>query len=143
MDLSPNLTIFPMWGIFFASFLVLHFLVFKPTLKILAVRAKGTVGMQKDAVYFTEQAEIKLKEYEALMTEARQVARENRDATLKKAQTEQKQIIGQAREEAERTISSAKGEISKQSREARAGLKTESESLAAQMVAKLMERKVA
>lgn len=143
MDLLPNSTILPMWGIFIASFLVLYTLVFKPTLKILSERAKLTVGLQKDAAYFTEQALIKLKEYEALMAEARSVARSKRDEILAMAQQEHKQIISQAREESDHYLDGAKNEIAKQSAEARMNLKAESEKLASAIVTKLTERKVA
>lgn len=132
-----------MWFIFITSLLVLNHLVFKPTLKILNERHKRTVGFEKDAKYYSEQSAIKLKEYESLMADARNLAREARENILKSATGHQREIISEARNIAENELALIKKQISEETRIAREKLSQESESLATEIASQLIQRKVA
>lgn len=132
-----------MWVIFIASYFVLNTLVFKPTLKIIAERERLTKGKTKEIEFFKQDSEIKFKEYEALMAEARSLAKISRDEILRAAEAEQKEILGQARSEAESTMEEVKAQIASEIISAREGLKSKTDQLAEEMVKKLTERKVA
>ncbi len=137
MNLTPDLTIFPMWLIFMSSLIVLNYLVFKPSLRILKERDQRTVGMAKDAQYFNQQTQIKAKEYEAIITEARNNARKERDEILKVAAVKQKQIISAARDEAEKHLKGVKTEIAGESAQARLTIRGQAQNLSDEIVRKL------
>lgn len=141
--LTPNSTIIPMMVIFLASFLVLDYLVFKPTQLILKERKRRSTGLSKDAHHYQEKANQKLKEYEGLMNDARSKARRARDEMLKSAQAEKRDILAGARAEAEKYLSTVKAEIARESQAALFKLRGESQALAGQMVETLLKRKVA
>lgn len=143
MNLVPDWTIVPMWFVFISTILVLNTLVFKPTLKILAERRKRTEGSDKEVKHFSESTQVKLKEYEALMMEARTVARGARDEILKQADLQQKEIVNAARAQADKSMSVAKTQIQKETETARSELKTIATELAQSIKNKIVERKVA
>ena len=142
-DLYPNLTAIPVWIIFMLSVFTLNTLVFKPTLQILEARHSKTVGLDKEVAYFKEQTEVKFKEYEVLMNEARNLARISRDEILKAADNEQSEIIKIARDESESTLNKIKDKIDAEYKTAQSGLKSDAVKLSEEIVEKLLERKVA
>lgn len=143
MNLIPDLTIIPMWFVFMMSFFVLNHFIFKPTLKILAERRNKTIGLEKDVKNFEEKTEVNLREYGSLMVDANNLARNARDDILRAADSQQKEIVGEARQEAEQKINQIKAKISEQSGKAQQELQQNSQQLAQEIASKLMERKVA
>jgi len=143
MNLIPDWTIIPMWFIFMACLFVLNRFVFRPTLNILSERKKKTIGLEKDVRYFEEQSEIKLKEYESLMMDANNLARNARDEILKAANGQQREINSEAKQEAEKQMAKVKDQIKHESTIARQNLKQYSDQLAQEIADKLIERKVA
>lgn len=144
MDLTPHLDqIIVMFFVFFASITVLNLLVFKPTLKILQERDHHLVGLEKKAHNLESQYTEKFAAYTRLMDEAKVKARQARDAILKTAETEQKQVLAAARTESESLIVSAKHDLSLQTQEARLKLRAYSQDLAKNMVASVLKRKAA
>jgi F-type H+-transporting ATPase subunit b len=140
MDLMPNATILPMWVIFMVAAVMLNALIFKPTLKIIKQRQKLTVGMDKDVNYFQNQTQIKLEEYEALMQEAKKLARTAREDILKTAESEQKEIVGQARKEADGHLAGIRTTIQQESEQAKATLVQGADVLADSIVDKLVKK---
>lgn len=143
MELIPNLTTLPMWGIFMITAFALNKLVFQPTLVILKERQRLTVEMDKNARYFAEQTEIKLKEYESLMNDAKNLAREKREEIIKAAMNEQQEILKKARGEAEDYLNEFKSKIQTEANQARAELKSQVESLASEITRKLTQKEAA
>lgn len=132
-----------MLAIFLASLLVLNFLVFKPTLKILMEREKQLAGMEKEAKYFEELYENKLTKYNDLMDEARKLAKLAREDILKHARQEVDEIMAEARDLADKKVSEAKNLIHKEYLKARSDVNEISKTLAGQIVGKITEKKVA
>lgn len=138
MNLIPDWTVGPMWLIFISILVVLNTLVFKPTLALLAERRKHSVDLHKKAETLQQKAEAQLKDYEVLMGQARVAARAARETVLKTAESEQKQVIAKAREQAEQTLSGVKAQISEQSAMAGRQLSVMARDLAKQLVQKLV-----
>lgn len=138
MNLIPDWTVGPMWLIFISALVVLNTFVFKPTLALLAERRKHSVDLHKKAESLHEKAENQLKEYEILMGQARATARAARDTVLKTAESEQKQVIAKAREQAGQTLSGVKSQISAESAMAGRQLAIMARDLAKQLVQKLV-----
>ncbi len=138
MNLMPDLTIVPMWFLFIMSFVVLNQWVFKPTLKILKEREKLTVGHRHHAQENIHKAQAKLKTYETVLNEARQQGRKMREELIKKAQDEQKEALLLARQKAESITTKFKNDLEREITGVRQNLKTESETLADEIVKKLV-----
>lgn len=143
MNLLPDLTILPMWLIFMATMLTLNHFVFKPTLAILSERNKRTEGSDKEVVYFTEQTQIKLDEYENLMNDAWTLARSARDEVLREAEATQKEILTEARSETDNKLNAAHKEVQTQANQARSSLAQSAAAMAKEITNKLIDRKVA
>lgn len=138
MNLIPDWTVGPMWFVFISALLVLNTFVFKPTLALLAERRKHSVDLRKQAESLQQKAENQLKDYEALMGQARASARAARETVLKTADSEQKQVIAKAREQAEQTLSGVKAQIGAESAMAGHQLTVMARDLAQQLVQKLV-----
>lgn len=144
MDLSVNFGHLAfMFGLFLATLLVLNVYVFKPTLAILKEREHRLKGMAQEAEFFLRQHDFKCEAYKNLMGEARVLARQKREEILKLAEIEQREILTEATHAADVFIQDAKSNISQQTKEASLKLKTSAESLADNMVGKLLKRQVA
>lgn len=121
----------------------LNKLIFQPTLVILKERQRLTVEMDKNARYFAEQTEIQLKEYESLMNDAKNLAREKREEIIKAALNEQQDILKKARAKAETYLEDVKSKIQAEASQARTELKTQVEVLASEMAQKLTQKEAA
>lgn len=144
MDLSFHLNQFLFsLLIFLSSLAVLNFFVFKPTLEILREREKRLSGMTKEAKIFEAKTHQKFEAYNKLMDEARLVARRAREDILRTAETQQKEVINQARSVSEGVISSAKQSMTAQTNEARFKLRQTAQELAKNMVDRILKRKAA
>lgn len=142
-DLLPNWTTLPVWVFFILSVVTLNGLVFKPTLRILAARRRKTGGLQQEVESFKEQTAVKMKEYEALMAEARTLARSGREEILREAEAQQAAILKQARAQAEAVMAKMQAEIATEALAAKEKLRQGASSLAVTIAEKLLERKVA
>lgn len=141
--LKPNITVFPMWVIFMASYFVLANMIFKPNMKILKERDKQTDGLQKDSENFIQQTEIKVREYDALMTDAKNIARTSREDILKVAEQQKNEIIAEARQKSEATLEELRKKIRSEVEGARGQLNTQADQIAEDMTKKLINRAAA
>ncbi len=143
MNLSPDWTIIPMWFIFVGSFLVLHFLIFKPTLKIMSERERLTGGLRNEAGRFEKEAFTLAQEYETKMVAARNEARALRDSIIKKAHDEQHATIQKAHEDSAQKLEDITIKIAEEGRKAREELKFKASEIADAITQKLINRKAA
>lgn len=143
MDLMPNATLLPMWVIYVTSLIVLNFLVFQPTLKLFQKRKDLTVGLDQETENFKTQTLVQVNEYEMLFAEAKKVAKTAREAILKSAEAEQKEIISLARQKVDGQILTIKDQIKKESSVALSQLREESKQIAGIILDKLMDRRAA
>lgn len=143
MNLIPDITTLPAFFIYVVTFFVLKTLVFKPTLAIVAEKQKRSLGLQKEAKYFQEEALKKFDEYKTLMKKAQELAKIKREDILKQAAAEKKEIIDEARAVAEQHIAQIQTQVASEVLQAREQLSGFSTTLAKEMVDCLIERKVA
>lgn len=144
MDLSIHFDqMLAMFIFFLASLFVLNVFVFKPTLKILNERENRLQGMEKEARRLEAECQEKLALYTSAMDKAKQEARHIRDDILKVANEEQKAVITQARDRAEKMIGEAKDVLVNETNQARSELKQSAEKLSSEMAEKILKRKVA
>jgi F-type H+-transporting ATPase subunit b len=141
-DISFNPTMFVQMVLFLALFLILKPLLWEPTLASLDRRKALTSGQKEQADL--EEAEIlRLEtEYQAKVKAARAAAGEERTKVRSAAQESAKQLIETAKNEAAKTVSLIRGEVNEATVKARGQLKSEAESAADAMTAKILGRSV-
>ena len=108
---------------FIVTLFVLNFLLIRPIRGIIKQRAEAMSGMISEAENFTQNAEEKLKKYEAALAEARAAGVEERIRFKDEAVAEEKSILETAGKEAQDSLGAARTEISAQAKSALEGLK--------------------
>jgi len=129
--------------VFLVNFFILSNLVFKPTLKILALRHKRWSGLNEETKTLEERLTVKISEYHSLLEEARHVARMAREDILKQAEKEKQDILKKARADSEKQIALARQTIASDTASARQQLKTNAQDLAREIVTKILGKKAA
>lgn len=142
IDLLPNQTFFVQAGLFILTYLVLNFCVFKPVLRIIARRRELTLGAERESAELNARAETLIQEYTRGLQEARAQGIALKDKSLKEGQEESQVLLTQAREELEAHMEKTRQEISKETVEARLGLRKYTRELSRELVQKLLGRKV-
>jgi F-type H+-transporting ATPase subunit b len=121
--------------------LYLKWMFYSPLDKVLGERFAATEGARQAAQESIRKAERKAVEYdEALQTARAEMFREQ-EAARKRLSADQVARIAEARRESDATVRSAKADIDQQVQQAKKGLEAETESLAGEIVAALLERK--
>jgi F-type H+-transporting ATPase subunit b len=141
-QLGIDSTFFSQLGIFFVVFFVLSRFYFKPFLALFEARHKKTVQDREAAEKMMTDAQRKLEEYKAKLTEERAGARKQYDAILNEAKKEEANILSQARENAKKITQDAAEAVSAQREKLRTQLSDDVEQLAKTISEKLLSRKV-
>jgi len=97
-SLIPNLTIFIQMGIFFASWAVLHFLVFRPYVALIKLRKEKTVGLLEKADRDRAEAVQLQEKYDTFMKAERKKIVAWTDDERKKINEAERQTVSEARE---------------------------------------------
>jgi len=140
--LIPDYTLFIQLGIFFASYFVLRFLVFKPYLELLRVRRERTSGLKAHALQAREEAEKLKTTYEEFMRSERKRANAWADGERKKVLDEERDIVSTARDQAAQELQVIRANISSGREKARKQLLPLISEYSSQLVSKLIGRKV-
>ena len=135
-------TLFVQFGLFLIMLFILSRLVFRPYLKLRDDRHKGIEGAREEATKMQERSRAVNADYDAQLTRARQRGAEERQRLRSEAATYERQVLGAARDESQKSLESARGKISSEASDARAKLTAESTALARQIVAKVLGREV-
>ncbi len=142
IDLVPNITIAYQWVIFMIAFLVLHFGVFRPTLKIIEQRKSKTVGEKETA----RELETKSKGMEIIhgkrMEEARLEGIHKKDAHRTSGEKFMEDLLKKTRAEIEQNMERSRSEIDKQSKEAALHLRQQARDLGRDIAVKILERDI-
>lgn len=141
MDL--DVTIFIQTGIFLLVLFGLNPILIKPIQRIIEARHAGTGGKSNDTERLTTEATAKREKYEARIAIARKEAGEQREALRNEGRQNERELVEGARQRADVTVEKGRSEIESQATEARSALQTEVDSLAAQLAAKVLGRKLA
>jgi F-type H+-transporting ATPase subunit b len=113
---------------------------FKPLSQFMEARDKGIQDDLTAASHLRQQAETALMTYEGALAAARRELAEQTAAAQRAMEARQREIMEQARNEANQIAADAQATIARETEEARARLANEARELARLVVAKLMGR---
>ena len=136
-------TAFIQFAIFVVMALASTQLLFKPYLRMRDARDAGMDGARKEAANLSAEADAKLAEYEDKLAGARARAQEERRKIRAEAAKHLDEITGTARAAALEAVEAANAKVKSETASARAELLPKAESLATQIVSKLLGREVA
>ncbi len=130
-------------AIFVALFLAARVFLFKPYLRMRDDREAGIDGARREAAAMSADADARLADYESQLDAARSRANEERRKIRGDAATKQREVTEAARVKAVQAMESAQARVAEQVESARSELSPQAENLAADMVERLLGRKVA
>ena len=87
--------------IFIAAIFILNSLLFKPLLELVDRREKLTTGTIEEANKLREKIELKIKDYNAKLDQARAQAMEERNKIRRNAQVSAEELLQKARQESQ------------------------------------------
>ncbi|HEX7478786.1 MAG TPA: ATP synthase F0 subunit B [Polyangiales bacterium] len=135
-------TLFVQLAIFFATFLVLKSLVFKPVLQVFDAREKATAGAKEDARRMEEEVAKQRAHFEGELRKVRAASGEDREKLRAEAQKLARELTEKARTEAMAAQKQAKDKLEHEAGEVRQRLLREVPALAKQIAGKLLGRSV-
>lgn len=103
-NIIPNITLLIQLGIFFATYFVLSFFVFKPYLKLFKIREEKTSGLMNRARDARVEADRLKNEYENFMQQERKRTATWADEMRRDIAKEERQILNHARREANEAL---------------------------------------
>lgn len=137
-SLAPDFTLFIQMAIFFASWLVLHALVFKPYLALLKARRDKTVGLSEKAAKAKVRAAQLQAEYDAFMKSERKKVVEWTDEARKKVNEEERAIVSAARDEVGKELQTLRTKVQADAEKARRELLPQIGEYSSHIVSKLV-----
>lgn len=136
-------TIFVQFAFFLIMLFVLSRVLFRPYLAMRDARHKGIEGAREEASAMQERARQTNADYDAKLTKARQRGAEERARLRGEGAIYERQVLGAARDESQKTIDAARARINADAGAARDKLAAESSALAKQIVKKILGREAA
>ena len=132
-----------------AQFVLLAFLLvslngilFKPLLGVLDARQHKVTGLKGEIERLTTASDADIEAYQTRLREARDIAAREREALRNNGRDEERKILTETRADINRQLSDAREKTSAAEREARVQLEPQVDSLAKQMVQKILGREV-
>ena len=141
IDLDGSLLI--QLAIFFIAFELLRRLVFRPMIALFDAREAAIDGAKREARSLENEADEKLKAFEAEMKKVRAEAAADRDSIRQDAQRLERELLAKARVEADGMLAAATEQMQKDATAIRTDMKTSVPGLAGQIAEKLLGRKAA
>lgn len=126
--------------LFVCVWAALGFLWFRPALRVVHERAARSEGALREAQAIQAEAEKLRATHATALDEARSEAQREMQEILRTAEAEQKRLIAEAREDAHRTLGEVHGRVTEELVAARQGLRTDAESIAREVVRKVLGR---
>lgn len=142
IDLLPNATIAYQWVIFMVAFLVLHFGVFRPTLKIIEQRTSKTAGEKETARALEEESKAMELVYAKRIEEARLEGIRKKDVHRTGGEKYVEDLLKKTRAEIEQDMDRSRSEIDRQSKEAALQLRQQARELGHDIAVKVLERNI-
>jgi len=142
IELVPDITVVYQWVIFMIAFLVLHFGVFKPTLKILEARKSKTIDEKETALALNEKTEEMKALYNRRLEEARLEGIRKKDDLRVSGEKFVEDLLKKTRTETESAAEKSRSEIDRQSKEAALALRQQARDLGHEIAVKLLERNI-
>lgn len=135
-------TVLLQFAIFVTMVIVLHALVFRPYLKVRQEREKGIDGAREEARGMEERATAAAVEMEAKINKAKQRGEQERLHLRGEAAAYGRQVLGAAREAAQKAVTSARAQARAEEQAARTRLMAEAEPIAREAAGRILGRAV-
>jgi F-type H+-transporting ATPase subunit b len=136
-------TLLVQFAIFLVMLLILSRTLFRPYLQLRDARHKGIEGAREDAQAMKERARSIVASYDTKLTAAKVRGAEERQRLRSEGAVQERQVLGRARDDAQKTLDGARAKIIDEATAARTQLERESAALAQQIVKKILGREVA
>jgi len=121
--ISLDWTLFLQFGNFIILLVLLHFLLYRPLLRIMEERRQATEGGHERARELEDEIQSRMKAYRDKLHEAKTRASEERAALRTAAAEEEGRILAEAQKKSSAQIKSVRDQVAKQAEEARKGLR--------------------
>src|SRR5262249_20154438 len=125
-------------GFFLLLWIVLWKLLFQPFLKVRDDRAHGIEGSRQKAAEMEASARDAVKKYDEAFNRAKLRGAEERQKLRAEAAAHERQVLGAAREEAQRALGAARAKISSDSDKAKQQLDTQASLIAKQVAGRIL-----
>lgn len=136
--LLPDQTFFIQLGIFLVVLTGLHFLVFKPLIRILRYRFEKTDGDRKKIEELTQKTQKLMAEYEAKIAEARRDAHEIKEAIRKEGLEQANELMKEAKASRQKELGQIRQEVARATLEAEGSLKSHASAIGKEIAEKVL-----
>jgi len=127
---------------FFILLIILNKFLYRPLLKVMAERRETVAGSHSRAKGLEAEIEEKMQLYQAQLNDAKTVANEERTKVKKIAGEEEAALLSEAHGKATARLQVIKSQVAVDAAEASKTLKAEAQTLAEQIAAKILGRKL-
>ena len=128
--------------LFLILWAILSKVLFHPYLSLLDERERKTAGALREAGELEREGERLRVEYEEKIAQAQAAGYAAKEVILKEANGQREKLVAQAREEAAHLLERARGEVQAQMEKERQLAVTEAETIAREMVSKILGRNI-
>ena len=142
LKIPPDYTFVVEIVIFVVLWLSLRRFWFEPALRIIRERAQRSEGALEEARAIQREAERLRAEHAAALDQARSEAQREMQAMVRTAEAEQKQLIADARDDAQRTLTDVRARIAEEVTAARTGLREQAREIARDVARTILGRAV-
>ena len=142
LKIPPDYTFVVEIVIFVVLWLSLRRFWFEPALRIIRERAQRSEGALEEARAIQREAERLRAEHAAALDQARSEAQREMQAMVRTAEAEQKQLIADARDDAQRTLTDVRARIAEEVTAARTGLREQAREIARDVARTIVGRAV-
>jgi F-type H+-transporting ATPase subunit b len=135
-------TIFLQLGLFFAAYVVLYFVVFRPMVALFEARELAIDGAKDDAQRLQREARDAGNTFDQEMAQVRRQASDERERLRQEGAKLERSVLESVRAETQRKLDEAEATLTQEAIRLRAELKTSVPALAHQIASKFLEREV-
>jgi F-type H+-transporting ATPase subunit b len=136
-------TVVVQFGLFVVMLLILSRYLWRPYFKVRDDRHAGIEGAREEAKMMATKARQMVADYDARFGAAKQRGAEERARLRSEAAAYERQVVGAARQEAQKALTEARAKVAEKASAARATLDKEASALGHNIVEKILGRKVA
>jgi F-type H+-transporting ATPase subunit b len=141
MEIDPILIVLQLIP-FLVVLVGLHFIIFKPLLKVLEERDRNIVEDRRDAEFLDREVTQKMEQLEDKLAEARALANEQRKSLREEIRVSEQEILDRARKESEILLADARRQIATEREAASRALAQETENLSRDIATSVLGRQV-
>ncbi len=142
IDLAPNITLIYQWILFFIAFGVLHFTVFKPSLRIIEERKRRSSGSRETAEKLARETQEMTALCEKKMEQARLSGIRKKVEKMEIGERFREDLLKKIRSDVDQKLEEVRTKIAAESKKAEESLRTYSKELAKNITSKILEREI-